>query len=98
MAELWTQREDTGPRPYEVHGAMAYDSDRSVAVLSGQAKGNTGSRETWEWDGNSWVQVATWSELLVGCDGIQLRPPFVPRVHAHEHDLGAIERGLDAGR
>jgi hypothetical protein len=47
--ELWTQREDTGPRA-QTHAGFDYDAARHVVVLHGQS-------ETWEWDGEHWVQV-----------------------------------------
>ncbi len=68
MAELWTQREDTGPNPNVGEGGFVYDSDRSVSVLLAKSKLNNPSGETWEWDGNSWVQVddmgPTWSSAM----------------------------------
>jgi hypothetical protein len=57
VAELWTQREDTGPSPSGVEGALAYDTDRNVAVLLAPSSVKNPPGETWEWDGNSWVQV-----------------------------------------
>jgi Galactose oxidase, central domain len=57
MAELWTQREDTGPNPGGVVGALVYDTDRSVAVLLAEPASSTHPGLTWEWDGTSWVQV-----------------------------------------
>src|ERR1051325_3927833 len=59
---LWTQLSDIGPSGRFQH-AMAYDEARDRAVLFG---GRTAAppptneakpSDTWEWDGESWVQV-----------------------------------------
>ena len=57
MAELWTQREDTGPRAQVVSNGLDFDSDRGVAVLLGWPPLSSNPAQTWEWDGGSWVQV-----------------------------------------
>ena len=57
----WEQVADTGPSPRFGH-TMAYDSARQKTVLFG----GTGSllsasiwfKDTWEWDGSEWTQVA----------------------------------------
>jgi hypothetical protein len=60
----WTYLATTGPGPRFGHG-MAYDSQRDVTVLFGGrfSEGAPTSavdyRDTWEWDGSSWTQVAT---------------------------------------
>src|SRR5262245_52136863 len=46
-----------GPRS---GSAMAYDSARGVTVLFGGALGfSPPYGDTWEWDGNTWIQRAT---------------------------------------
>jgi hypothetical protein len=37
---------------------MAYDSDRAKTVLFGGGDDTTMKSDTWEWDGNEWIQVA----------------------------------------
>jgi hypothetical protein len=63
----WTQVSAVGPPPRYGH-TMAYDSQRSRTVLFGgkflsQPPSNPTiwlwRDDTWEWDGGSWVQVAT---------------------------------------
>jgi hypothetical protein len=57
----WTQRQNTGPSP-RGDFAMAYDSARQRTVLFGGATSSgpdaTVFGDTWEWDGENWVQVA----------------------------------------
>lgn len=59
---LWTQRQDIGPAP-RAHHAMAYAVMRKRVVLFGGARRDTPNFEpncfgdTWEWDGESWIQV-----------------------------------------
>jgi hypothetical protein len=50
----WALRSTTGPSP-RGGAAAAFDASRAVTVLYGGYINNTGySRETWEWDGNTW--------------------------------------------
>jgi hypothetical protein len=56
--DSWTQMSDTGPSDRYGH-AMAFDAGRSRTVLFGganQAPAFATNGETWEWDGNEWVQ------------------------------------------
>jgi hypothetical protein len=60
-AQTWTQISATGPSGRRYH-AMAYDSQRGVAVMFGGASGTSGSSflgDTWEWNGTTWSQRAT---------------------------------------
>ena len=52
----WTQRTPPTSPSRRAEHAMAYDSARGVTVLFG---GSAGGKETWEWDGNKWMQKAT---------------------------------------
>jgi hypothetical protein len=58
----WTQVATGGPSA-RAQEAMAYDDQRGCTVLFGGWTGVVGnhynSRETWEWNGNSWSQVST---------------------------------------
>jgi hypothetical protein len=57
---LWSQRQDAGPVARTRH-AMVYDVKRKRTVLFGgsTAAGGAGlAGDTWEWDGQYWVQVA----------------------------------------
>jgi hypothetical protein len=60
----WTQQLVSGPAPRYFH-TMSYDPDRAVTVLYGgytgtnQAGTDPNSNETWEWDGTSWTQLAS---------------------------------------
>jgi hypothetical protein len=51
----WTQRSPLTSPSARQHHVMAYDSVRHVVVLFG-GEGPLG--DTWEWDGNSWTQIA----------------------------------------
>ena len=53
----WTLRTTDGPSTRASY-AMAYDSARGVTVLFGghNLETNSGFGDTWEWDGNAWVQ------------------------------------------
>jgi hypothetical protein len=58
----WTQVEVTGPRPRLGH-MMAYDTVKKRTVLFGglaviEGGGLEPTKDTWEWDGDSWRQVA----------------------------------------
>ena len=58
----WTQVEETGPSPRSSH-LMAYDSFKKRVVLFGGLAAVSGggfadSKDTWEWDGESWRMVA----------------------------------------
>jgi hypothetical protein len=53
---LWTQRQDMGPQRRLSH-AMTYDSDRKRTMLFGGSPGNGLSGDTWEWNGDLWMQV-----------------------------------------
>lgn len=63
--QAWTQVSNIGPAPRFMH-AMAYDCDRGRMVLFGGEVSNDPDKdtvenipnETWEWDGNGWMQVA----------------------------------------
>ncbi len=57
----WTQATSSGASPAGRYGhAMAFDHQRGKIVLFGGANGvGTPLGDTWEWDGVSWVQVAT---------------------------------------
>lgn len=53
-ATVWEQRiPSASPSPNWSH-AMAYDSDRQVAVLFGGCSTACPSGETWEWNGTTW--------------------------------------------
>ena len=55
---LWANVSPGSGPSARVDHAMAYDSQRGVTVLfSGWDGSSTG--DTWEWDGNTWTQVAT---------------------------------------
>lgn len=58
---FWTQRQDLGPSPRSRH-ALAFDSARNRVVLFGgtarSASSSDNFGDTWEWDGDLWVQVA----------------------------------------
>jgi Galactose oxidase, central domain len=61
---LWTQKQDIGPTPRNGH-AMAYDSARGRVVPFGGEFGSEFTdlgigvlKDTWEWDGENWTQVA----------------------------------------
>ncbi len=53
----WSLRTNDGPRARASH-ALAYDSARGVTVLFGGFNYETrsGFGDTWEWDGNAWMQ------------------------------------------
>jgi len=51
----WTQRSPLASPSARQHHTMAYDSVRHVVVLFG-GEGPLG--DTWEWDGNTWMQIA----------------------------------------
>ncbi|MDQ5868590.1 MAG: kelch repeat-containing protein [Thermoproteota archaeon] len=53
---LWTQKQDIGPSP-RYYSSMAYDSSLKRVVLFGGYDGQ-GNRDTWEWNGNEWTQMA----------------------------------------
>lgn len=60
----WTLAANSGPVP-RIFTALAFDSDRSRAVLYGGAPFNTSGSgafstlsDTWEWDGTAWTQRA----------------------------------------
>ena len=58
---LWTQVSDIGPSARSAH-AMAYDEVRDRVVLfggrtHGVSEPDARPSDTWEWDGESWVQV-----------------------------------------
>jgi hypothetical protein len=57
----WMLVATTGPQAREAHG-MAYDAARGVTVLFAGFAGPTGSgapiKDTWEWNGVVWTQVA----------------------------------------
>src|SRR5581483_10661132 len=59
---LWTQVSDIGPSGRFQH-AMAYDESRDRVVLFGGRttgplpQGELRPSDTWEWDGDAWVQV-----------------------------------------
>jgi Galactose oxidase, central domain len=55
---LWTQKQDTGPRPRLAHG-MAFDASHAQVILfGGDASGGQLFDDTWEWDGKHWTQVS----------------------------------------
>ena len=60
----WTRLENSGPSPRSYH-AMAYDAVNARVTLFGGgvpangAAGNSVLGDTWAWDGNTWVQIAT---------------------------------------
>jgi hypothetical protein len=55
---LWTQKEDIGPSP-RAGAAMAYEAARQhVVLIGGFASGDVRFKDTWEWDGVAWTQVA----------------------------------------
>ena len=53
----WTERTPAHHPPTRVDQAMAYDSGRGRIVLFGGVDGfgGYGQQDTWEWDGNDWV-------------------------------------------
>src|SRR5262245_20149869 len=57
----WRLRATTGPSPRGEFG-LAYDSRRAMTVLVGGAQNlnfDDVFRETWEWNGHSWLLVST---------------------------------------
>jgi hypothetical protein len=62
MAQLlWQQRQDTGPAARANHGMAYMASAQRTILFGGQAWGPTTYvrfDDTWEWDGEGWVQVA----------------------------------------
>jgi len=56
----WTEVADTSASPFLRDDAvMAYDAARGVTVLFGGTTGFNGFLgDTWEWDGNTWTEVA----------------------------------------
>ncbi|MEM7198867.1 MAG: kelch repeat-containing protein [Planctomycetota bacterium] len=55
-AGAWTQRMLALTPPGRLHFSMAYDSSRGVTVLFGGDRGSERLADTWEYDGNTWVQ------------------------------------------
>jgi hypothetical protein len=53
---LWQQRQDIGPAA-RVGAAMVYMTSRERSLLCGGGDDQTVFRDTWEWDGEGWVQV-----------------------------------------
>lgn len=54
---LWTQTQDMGPSPRELH-AMCYDSGRRRTVMFGGFLDiQTAVGDTWEWNGEYWTQI-----------------------------------------
>ncbi len=60
LPKPWTQVASTGPS-YRVGPSMAYDSRRGVTVMFGGQYPDLSAvtRETWEWNGNTWALRAT---------------------------------------
>ena len=52
----WTQVEDVGPSPRELHG-LGYDAGRKRTVLFGGSGAGGTLGETWEWDATNWTQL-----------------------------------------
>lgn len=66
---FWTQRQDIGPKGRSQH-ALTFDPKRERTVLFGGSvfPYNTANnfRDTWEWDGLFWVQVANFGPPALG--------------------------------
>jgi hypothetical protein len=78
MATIWTQAADVGP-PQRGSAALGYDATRERIVHFGGANiGGIFERDTWEWDGNAWEQVANMgptprrSHAMTGTSGATL--------------------------
>ena len=54
----WMNRTAAAPSA-RYNAPMAYDSGRGRVVLFGGFDGNGPLNDTWEWDGQSWTQIAT---------------------------------------
>jgi hypothetical protein len=54
--QVWTQIADTGPSPRTQH-KMVYDSHRDKILLFGGFDGSGYKDDTWQYDGNEWVQI-----------------------------------------
>jgi hypothetical protein len=53
---LWQQRQDIGP-PARFGAAMVYMTSREKSLLWGGFDGSEVLGDTWEWDGEGWIQV-----------------------------------------
>lgn len=58
---LWRQISDIGPKPRQGHD-MVYDPDRDRVILfggfvKGMPAGKERATDTWEWDGENWIQM-----------------------------------------
>jgi hypothetical protein len=53
--QQWSHLSQEGP--YSLAFALAFDSDRGVAVLYGGGADNGPMEQTWEWDGQEWKQI-----------------------------------------
>jgi hypothetical protein len=63
--DVWTRRDIPGPT-YRSYTPMVYDPGRARMVVFGggeQANGSPVHRDTWEYDGETWRQVATTGPL-----------------------------------
>src|SRR5262245_11019084 len=62
QASLWTQVDPGSPDGRQTHG-LAYDRARGRIVvfggILGPINGGTALGDTWEWDGQKWIPVAT---------------------------------------
>lgn len=53
---LWQQRQDIGP-PARIGAAMVYMASTARSLLWGGVDDSNAFGDTWEWDGEGWVQV-----------------------------------------
>jgi hypothetical protein len=66
---LWQQRQDIGPAP-RAADATAHIEAAGRTLLWGGVGGQQELNDTWEWDGEGWVQVADTGPTLTYLAGI----------------------------
>jgi hypothetical protein len=67
---LWQQKQDIGP-PARVETAMVYMASTGKTLLwGGRFNGDARFADTWQWDGEGWLQVADTGPLPYGSWGI----------------------------
>jgi hypothetical protein len=99
---IWTQAADVGP-PQRGSAALGYDATRERIVHFGGANiGGIFERDSWEWDGNAWEQVANMSPTpsTESCDdGYERGDTSLrrPGAYRREHAYGAVRRHVDVG-
>lgn len=58
-AGAWTQRTPASSPSARKNAAIAFDTDRALAVLFGGKATTAAAADTWEWDGSTWLPRAT---------------------------------------